>query len=53
MPNLLPGVPVTRADLDAAKVKPDAKRAEQLMRQAAHAQDPIAQKWCRDNGVRY
>jgi 2-oxoisovalerate dehydrogenase E1 component beta subunit len=53
MPELLPGVPVTRADLDAAKVKPDAKRAEQLMRQAAHAQDPIAQKWCRDNGVRY
>jgi TPR repeat protein len=53
MPNLLPGVPVTRADLDAAKVKPDAKRAEQLMRQAAHAQDPVAQQWCRANGVRF
>jgi hypothetical protein len=53
MPKLLEGVPVTRKELDAAKVKPDAGRVEQLMRQAARAQDAPAQQWCRENGVRY
>jgi serine/threonine protein kinase/TPR repeat protein len=53
MPKLMQGVPVTREELNAAKVKADANRSEQLMRQAAKALDPIAQRWCRDNNVRY
>lgn len=53
MPQLLPGVPVTREDLNAANVKPDADRVVALMRQAARANDPHAQQWCRDNGVKY
>jgi hypothetical protein len=53
MPQLMQGVPVTREELDAAKVKPDATRAEQLMRQSARANDPYAQKWCRDNFVKF
>jgi TPR repeat protein len=53
MPKLMEGLPVTREELDAAKVNPNADRAEQLMRQAARAKDPHAQKWCRDNNVKY
>ena len=53
MPTLLPGVPVTRKDLDAAQVKPDKNRVEQLMRQAARAGDPAAQQWCESERVKY
>jgi len=53
MPELLEGVPVTREELKAANVTPDAKRAEQLMRQAARLKDEPAQAWCRANGVTF
>jgi TPR repeat protein len=53
MPKLMEGVPFTREELDAANVKPDAPRVEQLMRRAARAKDGPAERWCRLNNVKY
>jgi TPR repeat protein len=52
-PELLPGLPFTRAELNAAKVKPDASRAEAFMIRAARAEDGPAKDWCRLRGIRY
>jgi hypothetical protein len=45
-------VPFTQAELASAKIKPDVKRAEQLMREAARREDGAAIQWCKNNGVR-
>jgi serine/threonine protein kinase/TPR repeat protein len=53
MSDLLPGLPFTRAELNAAKVKPNDQLAKELMIKAAKAEDVPAQDWCRSKGVRY
>jgi TPR repeat protein len=52
LPNSSAGLP-TREELQAAQVKPEPKRAEELMRQAARMGDGPARLWCSENGVAY